>query len=475
MHKDIMMSNRKVRCSSIWMFVMAIIMMGFMAIPVQAQFPAEKIELLSALSPEQFGANSGNDCWGYTSNTGREYALMGLDNRMSVVEITDPRNPVIIESIAHTSSSTSDIKVYRDYAYVANGNGGGIDIVDLSDVDNGNVTLVKRLTDNGMGSSHNIAINEESGYLYLAIGNINGGDLVAWNLKNDPANPFIEGQYNGNRSHDLHVINYNEGPYAGREIAFSFSEGRGFEIIDVTNKSSMVLLGSSTYPLLGYCHQGWTSADRQYIYLNDEFDEARNGINTRTLVFDITDLENPTLVDTFTSGSTSVDHNLYVHEGFIFQANYTSGLRIFNANVDQVNPPQVGFFDTYPSDDNPNYAGAWSTFPYYPSGNVIISDRSRGLFVVDPSEALGSGEITCDDIKKFKGKCKPNGKAIAILKLRNKDHDGESVVIGFTGENYEVAIKGKRAKATKCCFNATVMISLEKPSGCVEPFQRICQ
>jgi len=447
---------------------------GWAARSASAQYPADKVELLSHLGVLDFGASAGNDCWGYVSRSGREYALMGLNNSMGVVEITDPRNPVILGTVPHSSSTTGDIKVYRDYAYVAQEGGGGIDIVDLSDVDNGNIRLVKRLTDNGMSRSHNIALNEESGYLYLAVGNINRGALVAWNLHQDPENPFIEGQYGGNRSHDLHVVTYTEGPYAGREIAFSFSEGRGVEIIDVTNKGDMFLMGSTTYPMLGYCHQGWTSADRRYLYADDEFDENQYGITTRTLVFDITDLENPKLVDTFTSGSTATDHNLYVRDGFIFEANYTSGLQIFNANVDPVSPPRVGFFDTYPANDSPGYSGAWSNFPYFPSGNVIISDRSTGLYVVDPSEALGGG-VTCDDVKKLKGKCKSSGKAIAVLKLTSGDHEGAVVTFGFSGEPVEAVVKGKKARGTYCCFNASVLISLEDPAECVEPIQAFCE
>ncbi len=443
--------------------------------PAAAQYPADKVELLSHIDVVDFGASAGNDCWGYVSPSGREYALMGLNNRMSVIEITDPRNPVILGHVPHGSSTTGDIKVYRHYAYVAQESGGGIDIVDLSDVDNGNIRVVKRLNDNGLSRSHNIALNEDSGYLYLAVGNINRGALVAWNLHQDPENPFIEGQYGGNRSHDLHVITYTEGPYAGREIAFSFSEGRGVEIIDVTDKEDMVLLGRETYPMLGYCHQGWTSDDRRYLYANDEFDEGSFGITTRTLVFDIADLENPTLVNTFTSGLNSTDHNLYVKDGFIFEANYTSGLQIFNANVDPVDPPRVGYFDTYPANDNAGYSGAWSTFPYFPSGNVIISDRSTGFYLVDPSEALGGGGVTCDDIKKFKGKCKPSGKAIGVAKLTSGDHDGSGMTFAFSGEPVEVAVKGKKAKAKYCCFNASVLISLEVPQGCVEPIQAFCE
>ncbi|MCL6623816.1 MAG: choice-of-anchor B family protein, partial [Fimbriimonadales bacterium] len=102
-----------------------------------AQFNAHNVQLRAWLDLNRFGAQSGNDCWGYVSRTGREYALMGLNNQMAVVEITDPTAPRIIGSIPHSSSLWGDIKVYRDYAYVVNESGGGIQVVDLSGVDSG--------------------------------------------------------------------------------------------------------------------------------------------------------------------------------------------------------------------------------------------------------------------------------------------------------------------------------------------------
>ena len=58
-------------------------------------FPSRNIELLSniPLSGFAFAPGNGSDCWGYTSPSGREYALMGLSNSVAFVEITDPRLP----------------------------------------------------------------------------------------------------------------------------------------------------------------------------------------------------------------------------------------------------------------------------------------------------------------------------------------------------------------------------------------------
>ena len=354
-------------------------------------FPAENVSLYSHLSLADLGnADFATDCWGWTSPSGREYAIICLNDNTAVVEITNPISPVIVGTVSHEQSGTGDVKVYQGYAYAANGSGGGIDIIDLTDVDNGNVSLVQRMTAGGVQASHNIAINEDSGYLYLGIGNINGGDIVAFDLSN-PEDPFVDGEYDGERSHDLQVITYTDGRWAGREIAFSFAEGDGFEIIDVTDKGNMFLRSSRTYPNVAYCHQGWVSEDRQYVYLNDELD----GIQ-RTTLFDISDLDDPFLIGDFSSTApTAIDHNLYVRDGFIFEANYTSGLRVFDA-CDPVNPVEVGFFDTFPAHDNPDFAGAWSNYPFFPSGTVIVSDRSGGLFVLDVSEAVAGGCGGCE-------------------------------------------------------------------------------
>ena len=360
-------------------------------------FPAENVALYSQITPGQFGSSFATDCWGWTSPSGREYAIICLNDKTAVVEITNPTLPIIVGTVSHQNSGTGDVKVYQGYAYAANGDGGGIDIIDLTDVDNGNVSLVQRMTAGGVQASHNIAINEDSGYLYLGIGNINGGDLVAFNLSN-PEAPFVDGEYDGERSHDLQVITYTQGPYAGREIAFSFAEGDGFEIIDVTDKGNMFLRSSRTYSNVAYCHQGWVSEDRQYVYLDDELD----GIQ-RTTVFDISDLDDPFFVDDFSSSApTAIDHNLYVRDGFIFEANYTSGLRIFDS-CDPVNPVEVGFFDTYPANDSADFAGAWSNYPFFPSGTVIVSDRSGGLFVLDVSDAVAGATTPPDSFSAFRG------------------------------------------------------------------------
>lgn len=353
-----------------------------------AQFPANKVVLKSRISLNTFGAQSGNDCWGYVSPSGREYALMGCNNKLAVVEVTNPAAPDYFASIAHPASTWGDIKVYRSYAYVVSETSGtGIQVIDLSNIDNHVVNLVRTLP--APDRSHNLAIDTDSGYLYSLGSRGGSGTTTCWDLT-DPANPVQvgPGSITSDYMHDAQIVTYTSGPYAGKQIFFGSAAGRGVDIYDVTDKNNPAFVKNLAYPSIGYTHQAWLSADRRYLYVDDEMDETGSGFTTRTMVFDVSDLSQATLVSTFTSGESAIDHNLYVRDGFVFESNYRSGLRIFDTNDNPTSPPQVGFFDTYPENNSTGFDGTWSNFPFFPSGTVIISDINRGLFVVDPSEAL---------------------------------------------------------------------------------------
>lgn len=369
-----------------------------------AQFASNKVSVLASISPTLFGTTSGNDCWGYVSPSGREYALMGLRNQVAFVEVTDPKNPVWFASIPHISSTWGDIKVYGQYAYaVTEATGSGLQVINMSQIDSHVVTLVRTL--NSPGRTHNLALDTESGYLYTC-GSRNGtGTTMCFSLAN-PDNPVRVGANSMTEryQHDAIIVPYNSGPYAGKQIFFGFSEDRGVDIVDVTNKAAPALIKRVVYPNMRYCHQGWLSADRKYLYVDDELDETGLGHSTRTLVFDVSSFENATYLGAFSTGLPSSDHNQYVDDGFLFQANYKSGLRIFDTYKRETLPLAVGFFDTHPESNSSGFEGAWSTYPFFPSGTVIVSDINRGLFVLDVTEATtreayggkvwaGTGEI----------------------------------------------------------------------------------
>jgi len=104
-------------------------------------------------------------------------------------------------------------------------------------------------------------------------------------------------------------------------------------VVDVTNKSNMFLVSRYFYSTPAYSHQGWLSEDRQYFYLNDELDESNQGYTTRTRVIDVSDIDSPFQAGWFTTGSSAIDHNLYTKGDLIFEANYRSGLRVFDIST----------------------------------------------------------------------------------------------------------------------------------------------
>ncbi|MCH7701101.1 MAG: choice-of-anchor B family protein [Planctomycetes bacterium] len=343
----------------------------FVPAPAVAGFPSENVSMYSHLTLADFGATFAEDSWGYVSPSGREYAIIGISTGTGFVEITDPTNPVIVD-IRLQANQGRDMKVYQNYVYSSSDDGPTY-VYDVSEIDSGLVTRVHTFN----AGTHNLAVDEVSGFLYLAI----GGPMDIYDLS-DPAFPDYVGTWPG-QTHDAQVVTYTEGPYAGRQIAFVFAgwEGR-VDIVDVTDKANIFLVGQTSYPSPVYTHHGWLTADRQILYVLDEVDEL-----ARTTIIDVSDLTNPTFISDFPNSEPSTDHNLYVHNGFIFEANYSSGLRVYDAS-DPLNPFEVGFFDTFPDSDDPGYIGAWNTYPFFPSGTVIVSDRAGGLFVLDVSAIL---------------------------------------------------------------------------------------
>jgi len=365
-------------------------------------YPAVNVDLLSHVTlaqfsqHAQFGVGSGNDVWGYVSPSGREYAIMGLQAGTGFVDITDPVAPVIVGVIPDANSIWSDMKTYQQYAYNANESGGGLQIIDLGSLDKGTVSLAATFQGNMLSTSHTLAVNQASGFLYLCGSNISGGRLVALSLAT-PRAPTVAGIWNDSQSQYVHaaqVVTYTEGVYAGREIAFCYCGRNGLRIVDVTNKANMFTMSILYYipppaqPGQGYCHQGWLSEDWRHIFIDDELDESElPQINTTTTyVVNVEDLSNPTYVTQYTNGLPSIDHNLMVRGQYVYEANYTSGLRVYDAS-DVMAMQERGSLDTYPGSNGQNFNGAWGVFSQFPSRVVIVGDQSGGLFVADVAGA----------------------------------------------------------------------------------------
>ncbi len=382
-------------------------------------FGCSDVSLLSFLPVRSIGGTRGsemNDVWGWTDpETGREYVIGGRTDGTAFVDVTDPVNPRYVGNLRKTRGSVSsawrDMKVFGNHVFVvADGSGPhGMQVFDLTrlrsvtgDPQNFDADLVYRR----IASAHNIAINEETGIAY-AVGANSGGETCGGGLHmidiNEPRNPVFAGcfQHAGTGrsgsgyTHDAMCTIYH-GPdldHVGREICFGANE-TALSIADVTDKSAPVALGSATYPNVAYAHQGWITEDHRYFFLDDELDEGeaqRDGpmAGTRTLVWDVSDLDDPVLALEHFGETLTTDHNLYIRGDLMYQSNYQSGLRILNIR-DPLVPFEVAYFDTVPDDESVRMDGSWSNYPYFESGTIAVTSRQEGLFLVrhNPRELL---------------------------------------------------------------------------------------
>ena len=357
-------------------------------------FAASGVDLRSRIPLRMFPDSQGlaSDIWHYTSPAGGEYAIIGLEKGVAFVRVTDPGAAAIVGYVnSGESTMWRDMATFGSHAYLVSEQLGmaGLQIVDLSGIDANQVTLVNT-TSLGIGfkRSHNVFVNENTGTLYLATSNLNNRNgIPAMDLNADPVNPTFLGAWSDAAPdvscHDLQVVSYTEGPFAGQEIAFCFAENDGLRIVDVSDKGNMFLISSLSHPTWRYTHQGWLSGDAGYLFVNDESDEAAGTVpGTTTYVVNVQDLNSPFLATTFTTGLSTIDHNLMVRGKVLYEANYNSGLHVFDV-CNPENPQATGFFDTYPPDDNLEFAGAWGVSSGLPSSTILISDIQGGLFVLD--------------------------------------------------------------------------------------------
>ncbi len=360
-------------------------------------FPCDGIDLLGRVPLSEMSAGSGNDIWGWSdSQNNREYALVGLDNGTAFVDVTDTDSLVYLGKLPTETSASPwrDIKVYQDHAFIgAEANGHGMQVFDLSrlrDVDNPPVSFTADAVYSGFGNSHNIVINEATGFAY-PVGTarndaFNGG--VHFVDISDPRSPMAAGGYGSSGyTHDAQVVSYNgpDADYAGSEILIGSNEAF-IVIVDVTDKGNPSLIAQLQYSNLGYTHQGWFTEDQRYFILGDELDEINVGFNSRTLVFDLTDLDAPVLHTTYSGPTSAIDHNGYVLGNDFFLANYTAGVRIIDiSGIGAGNLSETAYFDTFVGNNTASFDGVWSLYPYLPSGNIIVNDINSGLFVLRTS------------------------------------------------------------------------------------------
>lgn len=391
-------------------------------------YPCSNVDLLSRVAVRSPGAA---DIWGFMDlNTHREYVIVGYSAGTAVFDVTDAGNPREVGFVAGQATLWRDIKVLQFWnatdrrwnavAYVTADNAAdGLVVIDLSQLPH----RIARIPYAGdFAAAHNVYLTDtefstgipltaDAPLLILAGSDRSDGRFRSYSLENPaspafvatPATPADQAASDRLYMHDAasmvvtddrkNTQCVNAGNADHCDVLFDFN-GQTFDIWDLTIPANPVRLSQTTYANVGYIHSGWWSEDQQYLFVQDEIDERDSGLNTTLRVFSISDLTLPTLVGAWTGSTTAIDHNGFVRGNRYYLSNYTRGLTILDISS-AGSPVMAGRFDSFPSSDAMGFDGNWGVYPFLPSGNIAISDRQNGMFMlVDNTRAGAQGSLS---------------------------------------------------------------------------------
>lgn len=360
-------------------YIYTILLFAFTSISLNAQ-QSYNMTLLGKLDYEQ----GLNDVWGYVDDIGNEYAIVGVINGTSIVDVTDPSNLVEKAFIPGPSSTWRDMKTFGHYAYIVHdsfsgGESQGLLIIDLSDIAEGQVST-NSILDISYSRFHNIFIDEK-GIAYLFGGDYDNGGVLMYDLANDPQNPIYLGEFEETYLHDGMVRGdtlWGSAVYNGTLIA-----------IDVSDKSNPIIMGTVSTPH-NFTHNAWVSDDGNTVFTTDEVAGAY------VAAVDVSDVTDMTVVDQIQSWSPEtnvIPHNTHVKGKYLITSYYCDGVTVVDAS-DPTNLQEVAYYDTSDSTGG-TFSGAWGAYPFLPSGNILVTDRQEGLHVL----SIDNLEFSTEDLQ----------------------------------------------------------------------------
>ena len=325
-----------------------------------------------------------NDVWGYVDEQGNEYAIVGTEDGTSIMNVTDPSSPFEVFWLAGENSTWRDPSVYGDYAYISTEAEEGLTIINMSPLPESNVLIANLFTgDESLSwqSAHNCHVDENA-LLYVFGANYGEGGVLIYDVSSMPMNPTFVGAFDNWYVHD--------GVAFGDTLYLAHVNDGFLSIVDITDPSSPQLMGTKT-TVDSFTHNIWPSDDRQVVYTTDEVPDAF------VASYDISDVNNIIELDRVQSspGENVIPHNTFVLNDYLVTSYYADGITIHDAKYPN-NLIELVTYDTYP-EQTPTYDGSWGVYPFLPSGNILASDRTEGLFVLQPEyqrAAYLEGNIT---------------------------------------------------------------------------------
>ena len=367
--------------------IQKILFVGFLSLlfflPNQA-LAQLNVDSLSHINYQQLHAANLNDVWGYVDELGNEYALVGTSKGTSIVDVTDPANPVEVFWLPGSESIWRDPSSFGDYAYVTTEAEDGMLIIDLGPLPQSTnliTTLYTCPTNIPWQSAHTCFV-DEFGYAYVFGANRGNGGVIMLDVFTNPMAPVEVGVFDNWYCHDGYVRN---------DTMYLAHVYDGFlSIVDVSNKAIPQLLGTKTTPG-SFTHNSWPSANGQFVFTTDEVSGAF------IAAYDISDPTNIVEVDRVQNspGSGVLPHNTHVMGDYLITSYYSDGIVVHDITY-PYNMIKVGQYDTYVG-QTVSYDGCWGVYPFFPSGTTVAADITNGLFVLGPQYEKASyleGDIT---------------------------------------------------------------------------------
>ncbi len=334
--------------------------------------PSLNFDSLAHLNYVQLHNTYLNDVWGHLDELGNEYALVGARKGTSIVNVSNPTNPIEIFWEPGEESIWRDVNTWRNFAYVTTEAESGLLILDLNSLPNPDGITSSYYTGpigNEWQSAHTLFI-DSAGYAYIFGANRGNGGVIILDIHTDPLNPIEVGVFDDWYCHDGYVQN---------DTMYLAHISEGFiSIVDISDRSNPVLLGTKTTHNT-FSHNIWTTEDGKYAFTTDEVSGASVGS------YDITDPTNIVELDLIQNspGLGVIPHNVHYMDSFLVTSYYSDGVVVFDASRPH-NLIKVAEFDTYPTRTT-GFDGCWASYPFLPSGIVLAADITEGLYISNPS------------------------------------------------------------------------------------------
>ncbi|NNC86810.1 MAG: choice-of-anchor B family protein [Bacteroidia bacterium] len=314
-----------------------------------------------------------SDVWGYVDGSGNEYAIVGVNDAVSIVDVTDPYNPVQVFSVTGPSTTWRDMKTFGDYAYITNEASGGMMIIDMSSLPGNTNLTVSYYTGSTypFQSAHNIYI-DENGVAYIWGADNGVGGAIMLDVATNPTSPAELGRWDEYYVHD--------GVVRGDTIWAACINNGFVAAVDVSDKSNPSVVTTFNTPNT-FAHNVWFSDDNDYVFTTDEVSDAF------ITGYDVSDLNNVFETDRIFSalnGTGVIPHNTHYIDGFLVTSYYTDGIHVTDAHRPH-NLIKTDGYDTSPNFSGSGFNGAWGAYPWLPSGVVLASDINEGLYVLGPT------------------------------------------------------------------------------------------